>query len=206
MRFSIDLPHFKTLLIAANVTFTAVFLAACSLVEDEQPPTPPMFQFGAAAPFVVSTQSIEIIEEFQPTYQPPNVEHEYTIPLVAVARAWGEKRLTARGDNGALKFIIRDASLIQKNLETTSSWRDAMVDEPNIRLDARLEIVIEYEGPIGDVVSRAVVAAKSTSYESATVAEMDREYYEMLEEMASELDSVLADQFDSELSQLLVAP
>jgi hypothetical protein len=56
------------------------------------------------------------------------------------------------------------------------------------------------------VVSRAVVAAKSTSYESATVAEMDREYYEMLEEMASELDSVLADQFDSELSQLLVAP
>ncbi len=25
MRFSIDLPHFKTLLIAANVTFTAVF-------------------------------------------------------------------------------------------------------------------------------------------------------------------------------------
>ncbi len=191
---------------AIGVSLAAIALSSCSVVDNEPPPVPPAFEFGAAAPFVIAAQSIEIVEEFRPTLLPPNVEHEYATPPAAVAMAWGQRRLSANGGSGTMRYIIRDASLVQRDLETASGWRARMIDEADIELSARLEVVIEYEGPTGETTARAVVAAKSTSYESASLTDMDRSYFEMLEEMATELDTAFTEQFDGELSQILAAP
>ncbi len=196
----------KLSIAAAGLTLALAFLSGCSFVEDEPPPRPPTFDFGGAEPFVVQAQSIQIIDEFRPSLLPPNVEHEYDPPPAAVAHSWGKKRLAAQGGAGELRFIIRDASLTERDLQTDNGFQTLFGDEPNIELSARLEIMIEYRSPAVETVSRAVVTAKSASFENASLAELDQDYYRLLEEMAIELDKVFTEKFDGKLSQILALP
>jgi hypothetical protein len=87
-----------------------LLLASCS-----SPPPPPTFsdiRFGGAPPIRFDAASIDIRVEFQPTFQPPEIEQNFPIPPQRALENWVHDRMQATnsGSPNRIRVTILDAS------------------------------------------------------------------------------------------------
>jgi hypothetical protein len=158
-----------------------LLLTAC--IEAAAPPRgiPPL-NFRQFQPIYFNVKQIDVVEEYRSPMRAPNVEHDMHYTPADVVHIWTRDRLRATDGNKTMQVVIKDASVIEKQLNTETSM---FSDDITRRYDARLDIDIRIYGD--GALSEAnvnVVANRSLSIpESMSARAVEVAYYHMLKEM-----------------------
>ena len=108
-------------------------------------------------------------------------------------RQWAIDRIQAAGETRRGSFIIEDARVVAVPLKVRKGLRGLLYKEQGVRYDAALEARVEVRAERGyrDSFATARVVRSRTVSEEMTLAERDRVFFEMTDEMIKELNSVL---------------
>ena len=168
-----------------------VILAACEAAP--LPPPIPELTYSHLSPIEVAAARIDIVEEYAPPLQAPNVEHKFPTPPAQAVRQWAKDRFRAVGDEGVLRITILDASVIETKLEKTGGLRGAFTADQSERYDARLEVIVEVRSDRGfrEAFASAVVERSRTVAEDVSLHERETVFYEMTKALMEDLNAEL---------------
>ena len=147
-------------------------LAACEL----HPPTSdfPELTYSREAPLRFDVAAIEIEQAYQPSSEAPNVELLFPVRPGDAAANWGRDRLQGVGSTRRLRYIVREAPVVETALETKGGLTGAVTTEQSERYEARLVVEVEIidDGGWKEVSAMVRVIRSITVPENATRAFM----------------------------------
>ena len=168
-------------------------LSACEL----HPPSSdfPELTYGHLEPLRFDVAAIEVEQVYQPSSEPPNVELLFPVRPGDAAADWARDRLQAAGTARRLRFIVREASVVETALETKGGLTGAMTTEQSERYDAKLAVEIEIIDDSGwkEASAMARVARSITVAEDATLHERETVWYELTQKLMNDLNAQLED-------------
>lgn len=174
----------------AAVAAALLSLGACQMASPPQPNFPDL-TFAHLPKLRLDVAQIEVIDEYVSPAKPPNVEHLFPTRPAAVAERWGRDRLEAVGAAGRARVLVKRASVVEVPLEQSKGIRGLLTTDQSERYDAVIEIVVQVEGPKG----RGSVASSATRSrsvpENVSLNDRERMWFEMTEEMMSDLNTAL---------------
>lgn len=193
---------------AAFVIGLVPVLAAGGCSSD--PPTPffPELIYGHLAKIPLDVARIQVTTEYVPSLEPPNVEHQAPVPPYALLRRWGEQRLEAGGEGGRVaELVILDASIRETELSVTGGLKGMLRREQGARYDGRAEVRLEIRDAGGQrlafVTARATRSA--TVPEGASIAERERVWFTMSEDLVAEIDRIMERQIREHFAPYLLS-
>lgn len=165
----------------------AAGLAACAAPPDR--PEFPMPRFDDRPPIALDVARLRIEQRYEPTLEPPFVEHLMPVSPGAAARQWAEDRLRAGGGEGRATFVITDASVKEIPLETTEGIQGWFTTEPAERYEARLEVRLEATRG-NETGNLRVKAERATAVqEGASLNERETVWYELVTKLMEDFDA-----------------
>jgi hypothetical protein len=171
----------------------------------ETPPTngdTPEVTYRHLPKLTFNVARIEIEQTYRPPLRPPNVEHLFPESPGELAQRWAEDRLVADGTSGTLRYRVRQASVIETQLETKEDLGGVFTVEQSERYDARLVVLVVLLDAYGVERAHASVQADRwiTVAEDTTVVERERIWFQMAEklvnDMGVELEARMRDNMD----------
>jgi hypothetical protein len=179
-------------LVAPSIVFLA--LAACA----SSPPPPPKFgdiRFTGEPPITLDVARIEVVNDFQPSFRAPSVEHEFAIPPQRALENLVRDRFRADGGGSdrQARISIDDASVREVNLPLAGGVEGAFTRQQAQRYDGHVAVRVEIVDMNG-FVERTVSAEASVSRsitEGVTLNERDQLWYEISETLAHNIDREL---------------
>ncbi len=166
-----------------------LLLAGCGGGEDV--PFIPPISFANEPPIVLNVANVQVVEEYVPPKQLPNVEHAAPTPPYRAVRTWADERLKPTGTTGFVRVDIRDASIVEKPLIGQEEF------------DGHLDVTID--GDAGDglhtasseiTISRQIVTDKDQD-----LAAKERIWDNLTREMMADFDKGAANAIANNLSQ-----
>jgi hypothetical protein len=177
----------------------ATCLAACA----GAPAPPPKFadiRFTQEPPLRLNVARLELIERFQPSFQAPEVEHEFAVPpQQGLANLFKDRLQAVAPASGAVaRFTIEDASVRETALPRTPGIEGAFTIDQAERYDGRVAVKLVIYDASGLAVRTARVEATASRSvpENITLNDRDRSWYEMSQELVRSLDRKLEQQVD----------
>ena len=182
----------------------AVALVATAAACSSAPPPPPTFpdiHFLALPPFRLNVSEIQVVDQFQPTFQEPNVEHEFPVPPQRALHNWATDRLQAVGPatGYVARFSIVDASVRESNLPKKEGLKAVFTTQQAERYDGHVSVRLEIINPQG-VAERTATAEAAVSRsvaEGITLNERDKVWYDMTRDLMADLDRQIQRQVDA---------
>lgn len=176
----------------------AVTLAACS----DAPPPPPQFtlSFSDKPVYNLSASKIEVVEDYQSTFRHPNVEHQFAITPAEGVRIWTRDRLRAAGGDNTVEVVIKDASVVEKPLNTQKGIKGAFTNEQAADYEGKLAVDIklfEATKMIPTATVSVSVGKSMTLAESASPRDREKLYNSLVEEMMKALNEQLEKNLDT---------
>ncbi len=178
-------------LFAAAALVLPLALAGCA--------TPPAQQnfadlsYRHLAPINLAVSSFDVETRYIPPLKAPNVEHLAPVKPYNAARQWGFDRIKTRGGDARARLVVLDASIIEVPLAVTGGIKGAFTRDQAARYDGKLAVMLEVIDAGG--VQRAYVTARAdrsqTVPEGATIAERDRVWFAITEDMMRQLNEQL---------------
>ena len=187
----------------AAIPLGLTILAAC---ESAPLPLPiPELTYSHLALYQIATARIEIVEEYAPPLRAPNAEHKFPTPPAQAVRQWAKDRLRAVGDEGVLRLIVRDASVIETALKKTGDLRGAFTADQSERYEARLEVVIEVRSDRGfrEAFASATAERSRTVAEDISLHDREMAFYEMTKALMEDLNTELEKNIEQFLARYL---
>ena len=178
------------------VTATAVLLVSFWVTSCAVPAPPaayPEITFSHLPPIRLNVAEVEIVENYVPPLHAPHVEHQFPLTPLSAMRQWAIDRIQAAGETRRGRVIIEDARVVAVPLKVRKGLQGLLYKEQGVRYDAALEARVEVRAERGyrDSFATARVVQSRTAPEEMTLAERDRLFFEMTQEMIKELNSVL---------------
>jgi hypothetical protein len=177
----------------------AASLAACAA----EPP-PPRFaeiRFTDGPPIGLDVEAIQLVDSFQPSFKPPEIEYEFPVPPQQALMALSKDRFraVAPGSGRLARFTIEDASVREIELPRKEGVEGAFTIEQAERYDGSVAVRFEIIDPHGLAVRTATARAVSSRSvaEDITPDEREQVWYEMSRELALSLDTELERQIDA---------
>lgn len=175
----------------AVLTMAVLLLAAC-----ETPVSVPRYAditFTHRPPIAVDVAKITVVEAYRGPGALPNVEHEFPVPPMRMAARWAKDRLQPVGDSGELIFTIREAPVVEVQLEKSTGLTGIVTTDQAQRYDAKLVVEIAADDPAaGKTASTTTQVERSrTVAEDITLNEREAIWYKMVDDMAKDLDAQL---------------
>ncbi len=139
------------------VLLAALLAASCA---SETPPVAPgagnfpPLDFSYLLPLRLNVATVEIMQLFVPSGQPPDVTPLDPVQPVAALRLMAQQRLRAEGATGRAVFVINDASLIRQGeliTGTMSVELDIFTSGTTRAGYAQATVVRQLTGPVGDL-------------------------------------------------------
>lgn len=166
-------------------------LAAC-----ETPVTVPHYAnitFSHRPTIALDVAEIRIVEAYEESVALPHVETEFPVRPMEMAAQWARDRLQAVGTSGELVFTIRDARVIEVPLETSGGVSGLVTVDQAERYEARLIVELSATNPSRGINASANtrVERQRTVAEDVTLNEREGIWYNMVENMAADLDPQL---------------
>ena len=175
-------------------------LAACQPTATSNPSQ--VLSFTRYQPIFLNVATIEVVDEYQPPGLPPNIEHLMPYAPSEAMHIWVKDRLRAAGLNHSMQVIIKDGSVVAKNLPTPGGVQGLFTLSQNRQYDARLAVEMRIYGE-GRAMSEASIQAVVTR--SVTVREdispADREKvlrrltWQLMEAMNAQLEKTMFEYF-----------
>lgn len=179
------------LLVAVLLSVAGLALSACELT----PPTGdfPELTYGHLAPLRFDVASVEVEQAYQPSSEPPNVELLFPVRPDQAAANWGRDRLQAVGTARRMRFIVREAPVVETALETKSGLAGVVTRDQSERYEARLTVEVEVLDDGGQMEGSAMarVARSVTVTENATLHEREEVWYELTQKLMSDMNTRL---------------
>jgi hypothetical protein len=167
-------------------------LAGCA--GDYETFAPPPLDFGDRPPLDLAVERIAVDSAYRPVAAPPYVDHLMPLSPEAATRALLMERLRAVGGPDRLQAVILEASVQEETLELEAGLRGYFTTEPAARLQGLIKIRIDQLDPAGLVVrsiSSTVERTRSIP-EGVGYAERERIGYELVRDLAEDLDTSLS--------------
>jgi len=179
----------------------AAGLAACATPPER--PEFPMPRFDDRPPIALDVAKLRIEQRYEPTLEPPFVEHLMPVSPGAAARQWAEDRLRAGGGEGRATFVITDASVKEVPLETTEGIQGWFTTEPAERYEARLEVRLEATRG-NETGSLRVKAERATAVqEGASLNERETVWYELVTKLMDDFDAQMDESLSGSFEQFV---
>lgn len=172
-----------------QVTCIVLFLIVAGCTAMPADPMPRL-NFSNLTPIKLNVASIEVIDDYTPPMQAPNVEHLFATPFYDAVQLWAKQRLGMAGPEGFVRLTITEASVKEVSLPIEQGLRGMLTRQQAYRYDARLAVQLEADAPGVD--SRGyitVVAERSrTIVEGVSLAEKERAWHEITKSIMDDLD------------------
>ncbi len=142
-------------------------------------------------PLSFDVAQIEIVEVYQPTSLPPNVELAFPTPPSVALKRWVQDRIRAHGSANTLRITILDASAVRTALEANTDIEGVFTTEQAERIDARLSVkveIIDAAGPTGTFAA-AEAERSRTVPEGLTLDEREQVLAEITEALLNDYNA-----------------
>ncbi|ACI99853.1 hypothetical protein [Rhodospirillum centenum] len=155
--------------------------------------TGPGLSFAEKGAITLDVAEIEVVNEYVPPLKEPNVEHLLPVTPADTVRLWVQDRLKAGGGSGRARVVIRDASVVEAELERTTGIRGWFTKDQSERYEGKLAVEVLVERPAQGFSGAASVAvARSTTVaEDVSLAEREKAMLDLVRAMAADLDAQL---------------
>jgi hypothetical protein len=168
----------------------AGLLAACAM-EDPGNRFPPI-TFQHLPDLSLDVGDIQVEQAYVTPGQRPNVDHLFPVQPKNAAVQWAQDRLVARGDRLTFRYIVRQASAVETELETTTGVRGLLTTDQAARYE--VHIVVEMQVLDGRQIqgsAKAEARRSTTVEEGISLAERERAWYRLTEDTMRDLDKQL---------------
>ncbi|HET8726744.1 MAG TPA: hypothetical protein VFO41_04450 [Alphaproteobacteria bacterium] len=170
----------------AALAFVALAATACD--------TPPIrafpdVTFADQTPIRLDVAQVEVVQSYQPTMEPPQVEHLFPQTPSEAMRRWVEERLQPVGTSGVARVYIENASVRSEALARTPGFRGTFTIDQSERLTADLAMRLEIQKPGGSGYAVASAQRSITVPENATLAEREDIWFRLTESTMNDLDT-----------------
>ena len=179
-----------------------LLLAACQTPGDALLPE---ITFQHLPPIRIDVARIEVVEGVREPTSPPHVGHTFPTPPRAALRTWARDRLLAAGPSGTVRFVILDADVTETGLKLKKGLTGAFTDEQSHRYDAKVAARVEVTGvpDLRMAEARAAAERSQTIAESATVNERERLWFDMVDDLMGDFNTVMEGNIRKHLGRVL---
>lgn len=154
-----------------------LFITAC----DAGPISGPVINFRRYQPIYMNVQKIEVIEEYKSPGTAPNVEHTMPYSPADAVHIWVKDRLRAAGGEKTMQVIIKDASVVGKDVEGSGFFGIGGEKQYDARLE--LEVRIYGDSALSEASVNIVATRMMTMSDSASASTRDQKFRGMVNEM-----------------------
>ena len=153
----------------------------------------PLPTYDHLAPLRFDVAAIDIEQAFEPSAEPPRVELLFPVRPDEAAASWARGRLMAVGQSRRLRFRVRDASVVEVELEQSGGLTGAFTTEQSERYEATLSVEVELLDETGFALGRATAGVKRsiTVPEDASLIEREKTWYDLTKRLTDDLDTQL---------------
>ena len=163
----------------------------------------PQISFAHQQPFNLDVASIQVENQAAPAPEGASVVHELPVSVATVAEQWAHQRLKAVGSSGTAIVRIEKAAVVEEKLKKTEGFRGAFTTDQTERYTGDLAMSVTVNDDRGQGIARASARRVRTVAEDATLAEREKLWFEMVEHLAREVDSVMDQQIRTYLTSYL---
>ncbi len=122
----------------------------------------------------------------------PNVEHRFPVTPMDAAVRWAQDRLEAEGSRLVLRYIVREASVVETALETKSGVTGLLTTDQAERYDARIVVDLQIlDGRQVQATANAEARRSVTVPEGISLKERELVWYKLTEDAMNDLNSQL---------------
>ncbi|MBM3531955.1 MAG: hypothetical protein FJX60_02825 [Alphaproteobacteria bacterium] len=179
-----------------------VLLPACAAPPPVQLPD---MTFTDRPRFLLDVADVQIVDQYQPPFRLPNIEHQVVVPPARAIDRWARDRLVPVGRSGVAIVTIKDARVLEHSLRVTPGVQGVFTKEQAARYEVIVEASIEVRPGSANMPSDAIATARAersrTVAEGISPNELDRVHYELIEGVMRDLDQ----QLDTNVRRFLVA-
>jgi hypothetical protein len=150
--------------------------------------------------------AIDIRDDYQPPFKPPNVEQLFPVAPGHAAENWAHDRLKSTGSSGRARFVIRTASAIETELPITGGVQGAFTNQPSQRYDLKLQAVLQIIDEKGLALRTATVqvARSQTVLQGVTPNEREKTWYDMTKDLMADFDRQMVTEIRNNFGLYLV--
>ncbi len=168
-----------------------VVLPACAA---PAPVRLPDMTFTDRPRFLLDVAQVQVVDQYQPTFRLPNIEHQVPVSPARAVDRWARDRLVPVGASGNAVVTIRDARVLESSLRVTPGVQGVFTKEQAARYDAFVDVSIEIKPtninmPEGSASARA--ERSRTVAEGISPNDLDRVLFELVEGLMRDLDTQL---------------
>jgi hypothetical protein len=179
----------------------APLLAACET--DVPARTFPEIGFAHQMPINIDVASVEVENKPEPPSGTAAIVQELPVTPATVAERWARQRLHPVGQRGKAIVRIEKASVVEEKLKKTEGIRGAFVTDQTERYIGELQMSVTVVDDRGQATARAEARRVRSVPEDASLADREKLWFELVEHLAREVDSVLEQQVRTHLSNYL---
>ncbi|SMF06919.1 hypothetical protein SAMN06265365_102301 [Tistlia consotensis] len=187
----------------APLAAAGLVLAGCQSPPPE--PTFPEIGFAHEQTLRLDVGSIQVVDDYRPTLEPPYVDHLFPQPPDKVAERWAKERLLALGGPRRAVVTITDASVKEVQLPRTGGIKGAFTTDQTQRYDARVAATVAIFEPDGrrSGYAEAEATRSTTVSEDATLAQREQIWFQMTEQLMDDFDAEMTRQIKGSLGSYL---
>jgi hypothetical protein len=168
----------------------AGLLAGCAM-EDPGNRFPPL-SFQHLPDINLDVGDIQVEQAYVTPGQRPNVDHLFPVQPKNAAVQWAQDRLVARGDRLTFRYIVRQASAVESELETTKGVKGLLTTDQAARYETHIEVEMQVlDGHLVQGTAKAEARRSTTVEEGISLAERERTWYRLTEDTMKDLDKQL---------------
>lgn len=154
----------------------------------------PEITFENQPKLTFAASSVETIQEYRPSAQPPHIELSIPQPPVAVAGRWARDRIALdNSQQNRVTVIIRKAAVTEVDLKKTPGLRGSFTEDQVSRFDTEVEMAVEIRDARGFRVGEASASARraGSMSEKATLNDRDQIIHGLVRETMMDVNREL---------------
>ena len=190
----------RTLMLSALAAAGVGSLAACTT----RNPTPvyPDLTFVNRQPIRLNVGTIQIVDEVVPPIKAPNVEHLAPVTPAAAMERWARDVLQVAGSSGRAVMAIRQGSIVEQRLKTTTGLKGAFTTDQSERYTVAMAGQLDLFDGAGIRLGQALAEAErsKTIAEDASLNDRERLWYDLVEATARDFATAMERAIKRELA------
>jgi len=149
--------------------------------------------FRHLPPIQLDVREIAVEDEYRAPGVPPNVDHLFPVRPAVAATAWGRDRLVVAGATRRLRYVVREASVVETSLKKKEGLTSVLTVDQSERYDLRIVVEMQIIGDDGrtEGTANGQVERSITVPEDIKLGEREKAWFKMVEDAMKELDTQL---------------
>ena len=153
----------------------------------------------------LNAATIQVVDQYRAPATRPNVDHLSSTPPEQALHRWAAERFRASGRSGTVQVIIRDASIVEKQLPRSDGIKSLFTIRQAQEYDGRIEVRIVGQNPESKFSGYAQVAAARsiTVPEDISLAGREETWDTLVRQMIADLDARIPQALQDGLGPML---